>query len=121
MPKYAKIIVDISHESVDRPFTYRIPVAIHDRIAVGSCVRIPFGRGNKLLKGYVVALTEQADFPDEKIKEIESGEIQSINENNSIAEIEKLNLYWNGGYHDILGTYLPANNRLTPRFPYIVE
>lgn len=58
---------------------------------------------------------------EDKIKEIENGETQSINEKNSIAEIEKLNLYWYGGYHDILGTYLPANNRLTPRFPYIVE
>ena len=72
MPKYAKIIVDISHESVDRPFTYRIPEAFAESIAVGTCVRIPFGRGNKLLKGYVVALEEQADIPDDRIKEIES-------------------------------------------------
>ena len=72
MPKYAKIIVDISHESVDRPFTYRIPAALACNISIGTCVRIPFGRGNKLIKGYVVAMCEQADFPDDKIKEIES-------------------------------------------------
>ena len=72
MPKYAKIIVDISHESVDRPFTYRIPHALACNISIGTCVRIPFGRGNKLIKGYVVAMCEQADFPDDKIKEIES-------------------------------------------------
>ena len=72
MPKYAKIIVDISHESVDRPFTYRIPTALAERITIGTCVRIPFGKGNKLIKGYVTALCEQADFPDEKIKEIDS-------------------------------------------------
>lgn len=72
MPKYAKIIVDISHESVDRPFTYRIPGALSGGINIGTCVRIPFGRGNKLIKGYVVELTDQADIPDEKIKEIES-------------------------------------------------
>lgn len=71
MRRYAQIIVDISHESVDRPFTYRIPETL-DGISIGTCVRIPFGRGNKQIKGYVVALTDQADIPDDKIKDIES-------------------------------------------------
>ena len=69
--KYAAVIVDISHESVDRPFTYRIKECQRDEIAIGTCVTVPFGRGNKLLKGYVVAFSDTAEFPDEKIKEIE--------------------------------------------------
>ncbi len=69
--KYAAVIVDISHESVDRPFTYRIKESLKDEISIGACVTVPFGRGNKLMKGYVVAFSDSADFPDEKIKEIE--------------------------------------------------
>ena len=69
--KYAAVIVDISHESVDRPFTYRIKESQRDVISIGACVTVPFGRGNKLTKGYVVAFSDSADFPDEKIKEIE--------------------------------------------------
>ena len=69
--KYAAVIVDISHESVDRPFTYRIKECQRNEITIGTCVTVPFGRGNKLTKGYVVAFSDSADFPDEKIKEIE--------------------------------------------------
>ena len=54
------------------------------------------------------------------IAKIENGNYTLPNEKTSIVEIEKLTLYWNGGYHDILGTFLPANNRLTPRFPYLI-
>ena len=69
--KYAAVIVDISHESVDRPFTYRIKESMGDEISIGACVTVPFGRGNKRMKGYVVGFSDSADFPDEKIKEIE--------------------------------------------------
>ena len=70
MSKYAQVIIDISHEKVDRPFTYRIPEALRDTLCPGSIVRVPFGRGNALRQGYVIALTDACEYEDEKVKEI---------------------------------------------------
>mgnify|MGYP003313499160 FL=1 len=49
--RYADIIVNISHENVDRAFQYRIPERLEEVVHVGSCVQIPFGKGNKRLCG----------------------------------------------------------------------
>ncbi len=68
--RYANIIVDISHEKVDRPFQYKIPEKFQGKIAAGMCVQIPFGKGNCLRSGYVIEVTDKAEFPDEKQKEI---------------------------------------------------
>jgi len=71
---YAKIIVDISHENVDRPFEYRVPHHLLPQIEIGKCVSIPFGRGNTVRQGYVVDLQESSDYDAEKIKDILSVE-----------------------------------------------
>ena len=67
---YADIIVDISHEKLDKTFQYRVPERLRDRLEPGACVMIPFGNGNRLIKGYVVALGEKCQFDPEKIKDI---------------------------------------------------
>ena len=66
----AKVIINISHESVDRPFTYIIPESLKVRVNLGSAVSVPFGAGNTLKKGYVVELTDHTDVAPEKLKEI---------------------------------------------------
>ncbi len=66
----AKVIINISHESVDRPFTYIIPESLKARVNLGSAVSVPFGAGNTLKKGYVVELTDHTDVAPEKLKEI---------------------------------------------------
>ena len=38
--KYAKVIIDISAEQVDKAFTYRIPDELMERIAPGVRVRV---------------------------------------------------------------------------------
>ena len=67
---YADIIVDISHEKLDKTFQYRVPERLRDRLEPGACVMIPFGNGNRLIKGYVVSIGDQCQFAPEKIKEI---------------------------------------------------
>ena len=57
--KYADIIIDISHEGVDRPFRYRIPEELLESVAGGSVVKVPFGKGNRVRTGYVIGLADE--------------------------------------------------------------
>lgn len=67
---YAEVIVDISREKLDHPFTYRIPEEMEERVVPGSVVEIPFGNGNRRTTGYVVGLADRCTFPEGKIKSI---------------------------------------------------
>lgn len=69
--KYADIIIDISHEAIDRTFQYRIPSALEECVEVGMRVLVPFGKGDRLRKGYVIGITETPTFDVEKIKDID--------------------------------------------------
>ncbi|MDE7201891.1 MAG: primosomal protein N' [Lachnospiraceae bacterium] len=70
--RFANIIVNISHEKVDRPFQYRIPDALRGKLEVGMAVMIPFGLGNKRIKGYVMEITDRIDYDEEKLKAVDS-------------------------------------------------
>lgn len=67
---YAKIIVDISHEKLDKGFDYRIPGHMADKIYPGVLVSIPFGKGNRLIQGYVLEIKETTGYDEDKIKDI---------------------------------------------------
>ncbi|MBR5116300.1 MAG: primosomal protein N', partial [Lachnospiraceae bacterium] len=70
--RYADVIVDISHERVDRPFTYRIPEDLREGLSVGQAVNVPFGKGDKQRKAYVIGFRDTVDLPPDRIKEIAS-------------------------------------------------
>ena len=67
---YADIIVDITHEKLDKIFQYRIPKEMEGRLQTGMEVLIPFGRANRETKGYVIGFSEKCNYDPEKIKEI---------------------------------------------------
>lgn len=68
---FAKVIIDLSVEAIDRPFSYRIPPELEDQVNIGTLVKVPFGSGNAKRKAYVVEITDTVDFPPEKAKELE--------------------------------------------------
>ena len=68
---YADVIIDISHEKVDRDFQYRIPPEMEQEINPGVVVTVPFGKGNTLRKGYVIGVTGKAKYDAARIKEIQ--------------------------------------------------
>ena len=69
---YADIIVDITHEKLDRTFQYKIPENLEGHVSVGSQVFIPFGNGNRRILGYVIGISQTPKYPKEKMKEVES-------------------------------------------------
>ena len=68
---YADVIIDISHEKVDRDFQYRIPEELEPAIKPGVVVTVPFGKGNTLRKGYVIGTSTEAKYDASKTKEIQ--------------------------------------------------
>lgn len=86
---FADIIVDISHEKLDRPFQYIIPESLEDKILIGSAVKIPFGKGNRIIPGYVIGITEIPSWEVDKMKEI-----LSVEEKKITLESEFIQIAW---------------------------
>lgn len=68
MAEYANIIVDISHEKLDKTFQYRIPERLKPALEVGMLVSVPFGA--RKMQGYVIELTDRPEYEVDKIKDI---------------------------------------------------
>lgn len=68
---FANIIVDITHEKLDKIFQYRVPSRLEGELCTGMEVTVPFGRGNRRIKGYVIGFSETCDYDLSKVKEIE--------------------------------------------------
>ena len=67
---YADVIIDISLDKLDRPFSYHIPDSLLGKLDIGMRVMVPFGKGNTPRKAYIIALRENTSFDPDKVKDI---------------------------------------------------
>lgn len=84
---YADIIIDISVENLDRSYQYLIPAELEDRVDIGTPVNVSFGRGSRIVSGYVVGISDTAKLDPSKIKPI-----ASLREKNNAIEDRMIGL-----------------------------
>ena len=70
MAVYIDVIVDISVNSLDRIFQYRVPEKLLDAVTVGCQVNVPFGSGNRRRQAYVIGVDTVLAYDASKIKDI---------------------------------------------------
>lgn len=119
---YANIIIDISLEKLDRTFQYKVPLAMRRQIRPGMQVKIPFGRGNRLITGYVLELTDQAGFDPSKLKEIAGLIPESITAPNQMLVLASwIRTNYGGTMNQALKTVLPVKRKENEKERRILE
>lgn len=110
--RYADVIIDISHERLDRVFAYRVPESMESILQVGMQVRVPFGAGNTLRTGYVIDLSDHTDYDPDKIKEIAQVPETAVPiESQLIALAAWMRRNYGGTMNQALRTVLPVKTK----------
>ncbi len=68
---YADIIIDISHENLDKTYQYGIPDEMLPQAVIGALAAVPFGKGNRRIQGYIVGLSSEPKLQAQLIKPIQ--------------------------------------------------
>lgn len=110
---YADIIVDISHEDLDRPFQYRVPDKLISAVKPGVEVTIPFGKGNRIISGYIIGLGNTPQFDVSRTKDIiDVPKNRNSVEGNLIALAEFISRIYGSTMINALKTVLPVKKKV---------
>ncbi|MEY8389946.1 primosomal protein N' [Lachnospiraceae bacterium] len=122
MAKYANVIIDISHEKLDKTFQYKIPQNLQGELTVGMQVEAPFGNGGRKSTAYVVELTDTPEYEISKLKEIEGIVAGSIPiESQLIALAGWMRKNYGGTMNQALATVLPVKQKSTEKKQRLVR
>lgn len=88
--KYVDLVIENRSDKTDRPYTY---LYNGDDIKIGSVVYVPFNRGNKIKKAYVVGVNDKK--PENRSgKEIKYKEVESVDEDIALTEEIVRTAFW---------------------------
>ena len=59
---YAEIILNSEAIEIDRPFTYKVPLDMEEKVKVGQIVKVPFGARSKPVEGFILDLKAEEEM-----------------------------------------------------------
>lgn len=111
---YANIIIDITHEKLDKIFQYHIPSEFEGMLEIGTEVIVPFGKGNREISGYIIGFSEISDYDEDKIKSvIRLAEKKQAIESKLVLLAAWMKEHYGGTMIQALKTVLPIKNQET--------
>ena len=111
---YANVIVDISHEKLDKTFQYSIPDELLCDIRPGVCVDIPFG--SRTITGYVIEVTDKPEYDPARTKPLIGIKADSVAvEAKLIALAAWIRRNYGSTMNQALKTVIPVKSRLRSR------
>ena len=106
-PLFAEIVFD---RPLDTAYSYAVPEGLCDAVAIGKRVECPFGRGDKVIAGYCVGLTNEVPTHPTK-------ELVRVLDDEALLDDHLLKLtrwmadYYLAGWGQVLHAVVPAGAR----------
>ena len=108
---FADVVIDISHENLDRTYQYRVPEELVSAAVIGAPVEIPFGAGNRSVKGYLIGLSQEPKIEINRIKPLKAIEKNGlVMESRMIALAARMKEMFGGTMNDALRTVMPVKH-----------
>lgn len=108
--KYAEVYVDIRSLGADRPFDYRIPPEMTDKLKIGSVVLVPVKSRREI--GYIVSIKDSTDIDPKKTKPISSiVDIPPLFDNGRIELARWMSSYYIQPLTSVLRLFLPPGKK----------
>ena len=118
---YADIIIDISHEAIDKTFQYKIPEALEEVLEIGMQVFVPFGQYNKRRKGYVISITDSPSFEIDKMKEISDISEKSLKIEGQLIKLAAfIHANYGSTMINALKVVMPVRERINKKPPKVI-
>jgi len=85
---FANVIIEHPVKALDKPFSYKVPLNLEEKIKVGMKVKVPFGK--QIINGVVVSITKKSpDYDTKEIESVENAEIYLTKEQLFLAKYLK--------------------------------